>query len=344
MYETLHIPKEANTYADTLAAYGVAHLVKAIYDNQNIDEDIRIYDKGIYYEIGLDEPITNELLDKLNYFQVIEYLKKDDKIGIPKDFGKRKYFNYPEQRELKKQRKADFDKISDLKGEEYKKAKQRIEEKYHTEGQKRIRDDYDVFAQLISNPYAAFLKLHGNFHNNQANFKTLIVEVLNLYSPQSQHTLTEYKALSKSKKIKVDEKATKLQLLNPNQGKGLNKAKATGMSVGNLKGHWIKETMKVSGALNFGMICQAVKVGSSYDMKVFVPAFSEMKLHEKMNIMQKFKRTAKSSSPIKLDVLNTLKIIEIFLKERTKTLRRGKRVKDSLLGITFGLSERFRTE
>ncbi len=333
MYEILHISKEANTYADTLLAYGVAHLVQAIYDNQNIDEDIHIHDKGTNYEVRLDEPITDEMLDKLKYFQVIEYLKKDDKIGIPKDFGERKYFNYPEQRELKKKRKAEFDKISGLKGDAYKKAKQLIEEKYHTEGQKRIRDDYDVFAQLISNPYTAFLKLHDNFHNNQAYFKTLISEILNLYSPQGYSIKTNYKTLSKVKKIKVDEKVTMLQLLNPNQGKGLNKAKASGMSVGNLKGHWIKETMKVSGALNFGMICQTVKVGNSYDMKVFVPAFSEMKLHEKVNIMQTFKKTAKSSSPVKLDILNSLRIIELFLKERTKTLRRGKRVKDSLLGL-----------
>lgn len=331
MYEILHIPKEANTYADTLEAYGIAHLIQAIYDNLNIDEDIQINDKGIYYEIIASEPITNEQLNNLNYFQVIEFLKKDDKIGLPENFGKKKYFNYPEQRELKKQRKAEFDKISDLKGDKYKKAKQQIKKKYHTEGQQRIRDEYDVFAQLISNPYAAFLKLHRNFDNNQEHFKILISEVLNQYLPQNNQIVTEYKTLLKAKKINVDEKATMLQLINPNQGKGLNKAKATGMSVGNLKGNWIKETMKVSGALNFGMICQAVKVGSSYDMKVFVPAFSEMKLHEKRKIMESFKRTAKSNTPIKLDIVNTLKIIELFLSKSEKKVQR--KVKDFLLGL-----------
>ena len=122
-----------------------------------------------------------------------------------------------------------------------------------------------------------------------------------------------------------------LQLINPNQGKGLNKAKATGMSVGNLKGNWIKETMKISGALNFGMICQAVKVGSSYDMKVFVPAFSETKLNDKMAIMKDFKRNAKSNTPIKLDIINILKIIELYLNKSEKKERR--KLKEHLLGL-----------
>lgn len=332
MYKTLQIPKEANTYADTLEAYGVAHLVKAVYDNQNIEGSIKINDKGTYYEIELGEQITTEILDRLDYFQVIEFLKKDKKVEVPESIGNN-LFDYPKQRDLKKQRKADYDKISDLKGDDYQKAKNRIEEKYSSEGYERIRDDYDVFAQLISNPYAAFLKLYGNFDNNQDYFKTLISEVFNQYLPKDKHIPTEYKALLKAKKIEVDEKATMLQLINPNQGKGLNKAKATGMSVGNLKGDWIKETMKVSGALNFGMICQAVKVGSSYDMKVFVPAFNDTKLGEKQKVLKTFKKTAKSSSPIKLDILNTLKIIEIFLKESTKEYRKGRKVKEFLMGL-----------
>ena len=331
MYHLFQIFKKAGTYADTLEAYGFAHLVRAIYDNQNISESIRINDKGIYYEVVLNEPITENTLDRINYFQILEFLKKDDQTELPSNFGKKNYFNYPEQRSLKKQRKAEYDKIADLKGDNYKKAKRRIEEKYSTEGKQRIRDDYDVFAQLISNPYAAFLKLHGNFENNQLYFKTLISEIFNHYLPANKQISTDYKTLLKSKKISVEEKATMLQLINPNQGKGLNKAKATGMSVGNLKGNWIQETMKVSGALKFGMICQAVKVGSSYDMKVFVPAFSEMKLKDKFEIMKDFKKTAKSNTPIKLDILNTLKIIELYLQKSTKKERR--KLKEHLLGL-----------
>ena len=121
-----------------------------------------------------------------------------------------------------------------------------------------------------------------------------------------------------------------LQLLNPNQGKGLNKSKATGMSVGNLKGNWISETMKVSGALKMGMICQSVKVGSSYDLKVFVPAFNNTKLSAKKTLLLKFKKSTRHNSPVKLDIINTLTLVDLFI-ENNKDFT-GK-IKKSLSGL-----------
>jgi hypothetical protein len=332
MYRTFHIPKEAGTYADTLEAYGVAHLLIKIFESQAMSNEVTINDKGVYFEIILKKEITTEIIEQLKYFQVVKFIQKDDKNKAPEHIGQ-DFYNYPVQRDLRRAKRKEIEKaLKDFKGKDFTKQRKLINEKYQSEMvEQPLVDEYDVFAQLISNPYAAFLKLHSNFDSNQEHFKILISEALNQYLPKDNQISTEYKALSKAKKINIDEKATMLQLLNPNQGKGLNKAKATGMSVGNLKGNWIKETLKVSGALNFGMVCQAVKVGSSYDMKVFVPVFSEMKLHEKMQIMKEFKRTAKSNTPIKLDIVNTLKIIELFLNKSEKKERR--RVKDFLLGL-----------
>jgi hypothetical protein len=332
MYKTFHVPKEANTYADTLEAYGVAHLLTAIFESQAMSNEIIIIDKGVYFEIISKKAITPEVIDNLKYFQVVKFIQKDEENKPPAHIGQ-DFYNYPLQRDLRREKRKEIEKaVKDYKGQEYTKQRKLIEEKYQSEKVAQpLVSEYDVFAQFISNPYAAFLKLHGNFDVNREHFKTLISEVLNLYLPKEDQLLTEYKALSKAKKINIEEKATMLQLINPNQGKGLNKAKATGISVGNLKGNWIKETMKVSGALNFGMICQAVKVGSSYDMKVFVPLFSETKLNDKMAIMKDFKRTAKSNTPIKLDIINTLKIIELFLRKSEKK-ERGK-LKEHLLGL-----------
>ena len=332
MYKTFHIPKDTGTYADTLETYGVAHCLTTIFSSQAMCTAITINDKGIYYEVVSKKEISQTILDDLKYFQVIKYIQKDESNKPPEHIGQ-DFYNYPLQRDLRREKRKEIEKaFKNFKGKEYTEQRRLIEEKYQSERiAQPLVDEYDVFAQLISNPYAAFLKLHGNFDNNQAYFKTLISEVLNQYLPKNNQIPTEYKALLKGKKIIIDEKATMLQLINPNQGKGLNKAKATGMSVGNLKGNWIKETMKISGALNFGMICQAVKVGSSYDMKVFVPAFSETKLNDKMAIMKDFKRNAKSNTPIKLDIINTLKIIELYLKKSEKKERR--KLKEHLLGL-----------
>lgn len=332
MYKTFHILKEAGTYADTLEAYGVANLLTAIFESQAKANSLIINDKGAYYEIISNNPITEEIINGLQYFQVVKFIQKNEKIKPPENIGQ-DFYNYPIQRDLRRQKRKDIEKIvKEFKGEEYTRQRKLIEEKYQSEKiAQPLMAEYDVFAQLISNPYAAFLKLYKNFHNNQAHFKALITEALNKYLPKGKHISSEYKQLLKSKKIQIDEKATMLQLLNPNQGKGLNKVKATGISVGNLKGNWIKETMKVSGALNFGMICQSVKVGNSYDLKIFVPAFSEMKSGEKTKIIQDFKKIAKSNTPVKLDILNTLKIIALFLEKSEKKQRR--KLKRHLLGL-----------
>ena len=329
MYKIFQIPKEAGTYADALEAYGVANLISKVLSE--ISHKIIINDKDSYYEIISNKGISNEIINDLKYFQVVKFIQKDEKVKPPKNIGQ-DFYNYPVQRDLRKQRKLELEKaFKDSKSKDYASKKKLILAKYQSEkAVQPIMDEYDVFAQLISNPYAAFLKLYNNFETNQAYFKTLITEILNQYLPKDNQFSSDYAELVKTKKIKLEEKATMLQLLNPNQGKGLNKSKATGMSAGNLKGGWIKETMKVSGALKLGMICQSVKVGGSYDLKVFVPAFNNIQLSRKTQILKKFKRSARSNSPIKLDIFNMLNIIDLFIESHPKY---KDSVKNTLLGL-----------
>jgi len=332
MHQTFYIEKKSGTYADTLEAYGLANLLAGIFLSKTISHKIIINDAGLYFEIKSNKPITQELVDSLEFFQVIWFIQKNEKNILPKNIGQ-EFYNYPEQRDLRKQRKVEIEKaIKETKGkpDEYKKRKKQIDEKYSSEKTKGLQVEFDVFAQLVSNPYAAFLKIYNNFENNQKYFKDLITETLNYYLPNQEKYSSNFIALQKAKKIKIEEKATMLQLLNPNQGKGLNKGKATGISTTNLKGNWIQETMKVSGALNLGMTCQLVKVGSSYDLKVFVPEFNNISLGKKKTILKDFKKHAKSNSPIKLDILNMLSIIEIFIENHEQYTGQ---LKNSLIGI-----------
>lgn len=325
MYNNFKVVKEAQTYADTLEAYGLAHFVSKTLVGQS--HKITIHDKGTYYEIVSNKPVTEDILKQLNYRFVLPFLKKDETPPPPSN----NFYDYPLQRDLRKQRKKEVERaVKEYKAEELKKRLKEIAEKYKSEGSVALRDEHDVFAQLVSNPYAAYSKLYNAFNDNQAYYKELVKVVLSEYLTNGESMHNEYNKLVKEKKIIVEEKATMLQLLNPNQGKGLNKAKASGMSVSNLKGNWIKETMKVLGALNHGMICQSVKVGSSYDLKIFVPAFNNISIDEKQKLLLSFKRNAKSNTPIKLDILNTLNIIQLFI-ENDATYK-GK-VKDTLLGL-----------
>lgn len=334
MYKTYHIQKKTNTYADTLEAYGVAHLLMAIFESQAMSNEVIIKDKGVYFEIKSKKAITTEIIDNLKYFQVVKFIQKDEKNKPPKEIGQ-DFFNYPLQKELRDLKKAELSKIRlELKGDTYFKQRKVIEEKYQSEDVAQpLISEYDVVTQFANpNNYSAFFKLYQNFGLNRDSFKEIIIEILNLYVADEILFNSDIKQLLKDKKIILSEKSTMLSLTNPDKGKGLNKGKATGLSTTNLSGNWINETMKISGALNFGMICQLIKITSrSYDMKVFVPLFSETKLNDKMAIMKDFKRSAKSNTPIKLDIVNTLKIIELFLKKSEKKERR--KLKQYLMGL-----------
>jgi hypothetical protein len=69
----------------------------------------------------------------------------------------------------------------------------------------------------------------------------------------------------------------------------------------------------------------------NFDMKVYVPVFNEMILEEKNTLLKKFKRIASSNTPIKLDILNTFKMCELFLNEHK--IRRKRKLKEFLLGF-----------
>ena len=54
------------------------------------------------------------------------------------------------------------------------------------------------------------------------------------------------------------------------------------------------------------MLCQLVKVGSSYDMKVVVPDFKKAEYNKQKQIALAFKKNIKGNTPLKVDILNLL--------------------------------------
>lgn len=296
MYQEFTVKKQTGTYSEAIEAYGLANLVNEILQrSESKGYKTIIEDKGLYYLVSTSKEITDEALEKLSYFQVIKFIKKEKNQDIPS--GILDFFDYPQQKEMLdnyKKRFLEIEKNKQLNADQKKVARKKINEEKLSEFGQKLDPEYDVFREIKGNPYASFNKLFDNFHQNQAGFKILIKEILNFYTEES----------SPKRDFKLsDEKPTAQQLYNPNQGKGLNKNKANNISMGNLNSEWIPETMKISGALSM-MVCQYVKVGSGYDLKIYVPEFNNILFSEAKNIMLDFKRNLKSASPIKLDILN----------------------------------------
>jgi hypothetical protein len=325
MYKEFFVQKQSGTYAETLEAYGLANLLNEILQRSQIsDRKIIIEDKGLYYLVHSNKEISDEMINGLEYFQVVKFLINKPETPIPQGISKTDCYNYPAQKAEQDWYKAEYDRIEKNKGlnaEKKKTAKQELAKQKLSEFGKKIDAEYDVYRELIKNPYTSFTKLHENFYHNQDNFPELLKEILCNYT----------NITPKESKLKfADDKPTSQQLFNPNQGKGLNKSKANNASMGNLKSSWISETMKISGGLSM-MSVQYVKVGSGYDLKIYVPEFKEIQLSKGKELIKEFKRYLKSASPIKLDILNILDLIIKFI-EYTPEYNKGK-VKNTIKGF-----------
>ena len=323
MYQDFTIKKQTGTYSETLEAFGVANLISNIFSNRNIQGiQIKILDKGTHYLVTSNKPITDDIFNNISFFLVIKFIKKKANQTIPNGIPLNGYFDYPQNKAIQDEFKERYKQIEKLKPDEVKsKAKKELNEEKLSEYGRKIDAEYDVFREIIKNPYVSFEKLFNNFYENQEHFQALIKEILNYY--------TEQKSPKKHFKL-IDEKPTSQQLYNPNQGKGLNKGKANNATMGNISSNWISETMKTSGALTF-MFCQYVKVGSSYDLKIYVPEFNDIFLNEANKVVFNFKKYLKSTSPVRLDIINILDFTEKFIKE-TPEYNKGK-VKNTIKGF-----------
>ncbi len=323
MYSTFKVKKGTGTYTDTIEAFGLANLLNEIQNRAELSRPkLWIEDKGLYLERISEPEIQIEHINRLTYFPFFQYAIRD----VSETFEEN-YFDYPKQRELKKERQeltqkaykefAGKDKALQLK------ARLSVIERIYDE-EKYISPQLDVYSQVITpNNFVGFDKLYRNISSNKEAFSEILKAILDYYSDREVELKT--KNLDS-----FDDSVTALQLYNPTTGKGLNKGKASGASAGPVKLNWISEIMKISGALT-NMLCQLVKVGSSYDMKVFVANFKKAEYSKQKQIALAFKKNIKGNTPLKVDILNLL-IINEQLIENTGEYK-GFKAKNILTGL-----------
>jgi hypothetical protein len=266
MYSTFKVKKTTGTYSDSLEAFGLANLLNDIQSRAELPHaKLLIEDKGLYYEITSKPEIQLDQIKELSYFPLFQYVIRDTSETFDEN-----YFDYPKQRDLKKERQELTQKVrNEFAGKDksglLKQKLKEIERIYSEE--KFISPQLDVYSQVITpNNFVGFDKLYRNISSNKEFFPEIVQAILDNYS--GRKVVLNTKVLTN-----FDDNVTALQIYNPSTGKGQNKGKSSGASAGPIRLNWISETMKISGALT-NMLCQLVKVGSSYDMKVVVPDFN----------------------------------------------------------------------
>ena len=323
MNTTFKTQRKSRTYAELLEAYGLANLLQNFLQANNSISLHSIDDS--FYEIRLDKPLPDNLLDNLRYFPLFKYIKTNFEIDVSQFSD---FYDYPELKSRKKERQDLLNKAYKEKDKLKRESEvKNIETVFDTN--KPIPYEFDVVTQLVNpNVFIGFDKLYQNFFANRNNFTDFINEIICFYSNENYNS-TKFDRLIKN--LTFEKNPTATQLLNPNQGKGLKAAKANSVSGGNFNASWISETMKISGALS-DMVCQLVKVGNSYDLKIFVPEYKEVNCNKKTELLKKFKKYLKGNTPLKIDILNILLLTQLVIEHLGFTGVRRK-VKDIVSGL-----------
>jgi hypothetical protein len=331
---TFRIKKTSGTYSELLETYGLSNTLYRLFTALGeSDLDIIITDKDSFYEVSTSIEITDDMINSLNYFELFKYIK--NKIDSdPTQITNNQYFDYPKNKEWKKERNDAIQKIrTEYKGKD--KADERnqkisdIVSIYETN--KPIDVEFDVYAQISStNNFPSFEKLYKNINNNREIFQMLIREILAYYS-SDVYDSKSFERRIKSNHLSFQKSTTATQLFNPSQGQGLNKLKADGLNRKNFDSYWVTETMKISGALS-DMICQLVKVGGSYDLKVFVPEYKQVNYGFKYKLMPDLKKYLKGNTPIQVDIIYILSLTQKIL-EHSEYSEGRKHVKDLVTGL-----------
>ena len=318
--KTFRIYKKSGTYAELLEAYGVANLLQKIFDSLNeLDVDITLSDHGYCYEVDSSKDITEQDIESLSYFQPIKFVKKKEEDAIPNGIGE--YIDYPKQKQIHDLLKEEVTKIySNTKLDQ----KEKQDAITHVRSKYPVVHEFDVYSQIIHpNNYPGFKNLHKNIARE--SFTSIIKTLLNNYAINDDR-------FSIDKKLRMSTSSvTAIQLYNPSLGKGVNRAKANGVDGGNIKYSWISETLKISGAIS-DMICQLIKVGSNYDLKIYVPEYKNVKSGFRASLIPEFKKRLKGNTPIKFDILCILSLTQILL-ENDEYSGRRRRVRDIINGL-----------
>lgn len=325
MAKVFYVQKKTGTYSDILEAYGLGNLlIKILYSANSQRAKVVIKDKGRQYELESSTEITAETIEKVSFFYLFRFIIKEyDK--IPEWINKSNSYDFPLNKKVKDERREQEKTIrenKELTNEQKILQIKQLRESYNAPQAFKIDKEYDVYNELRKNSYDYFLNKFEILHKEKREeyFHSLLNEILNYYS-NYQNVDTKLSAEEsvlhalRNLKIKISDKSN-AQIINPNQGQGVNRLKSNGLNRINPPTFWINELMKISGALDCNcMICQPIAVGSKYDMKVYVPEIIQSDTNWIKSFIQEFKSNLKSNTPIRIDILNVLYLIKKFIEK-----------------------------
>ncbi len=317
-----YIDKSTGTAADTLLMAGFATLLDQVHLATGYDTpELVIEDSGPYWQIRAGVDLTDADLEQLQPFELLRLLITPTQ---RKALGDQALgFDYEQQQQ---QRTRYFELRAALPG------------KYRLPGANMSSNDPGLQQVANAHPspelplFAAInqMKIGSSYNDLVQRWQKLLADVvllrahvrllLHLFCTTPNPTgalLNAFAALAKQHNLgKLD--ATLLQIINPTTGKGLNRAKADGLTLGGVNGFWLFELLKFAG---FFAVALPQRIKGSDDRKTYVLRAQEVSYHHLQQIMPDFREVLWQDSPVKLDVLAALYLARLLIEKHRDALK-----------------------
>ncbi|MBI5292807.1 MAG: hypothetical protein HY872_13110 [Chloroflexi bacterium] len=317
MYQsTYFIDKSSNTFADNLAAFGLAFVLAGI---ANQRAQIRLEDAGSVFVVVCEPSLKLEWVEQCKFFSgapfLITYDRKAEKKVVkgtpllPNDLPESGGNTVADYEAAKQDNTIFFDWLKSLPPEEKKQA---------VRGEIRApatpHPDWDLFRAINPAALQGYNALVAEWWRGQEAFPELLKIVLQMTAQTPNDLDGAEKAWAKLSKANGWEKpkdATAIQLFNPSQGKGVNSSKAEWRDPNNVKGFWLLEWLKVVG-LRYGGATRLVR--GTKDRKTYALAPARLDWGKHTAIMGKFQRAmAGGASAVQLDIYAVLRYTQTLL-------------------------------
>jgi len=303
-YTQFYIDKTQQPFADNMLAFGLANLVMDLLSRQGEESpDVTIMDNGAVLVLELSHALkieTLEAVEEVSLAPAIATLKTD----LPETIRTVSY-------------EAERDKVNLY-----------FKTRKSEESSEKPHQHWDVFRAINPQTLPGYNNLIQQWHIASTHTETLLI-VLDMFAtfPNDINTaVTRWKALDKEMNWGISADATLQQLYNPDSGKGQNRTKATGISIGNMKNLWLIEYLKAVGFYD-GAVTRQVR--GAKDRKTFVVAPRKLSFNEHRRVMEKFlEYMPYAETSTRFDILASVRYSMALLNHLQESItnsRRGRR-------------------
>ena len=295
MRQDFYVEQVTGTGSDALTAFGFMRFVAQLLP-QDDDWGLEVVDEGGYYRVSLEQSLTQQMVEGAmlgHLFRGLNTAKK--KVELPNAVD---YVGHQERNRAyfeARQKKLDEAQLREL-------------------GLTPPHVDWPAWAVINQmSAVSLYNKLALLWDQHRVCYPELVDLVLDLYRTRPNDVgavEAKWKKLAKQHKLPTSSKVAQLQVINPGMGKGGNNSKATGLSIGGLKGFWLPEYLKWAGLFQAAL---PRTVRGRKDRKTYVLRPRRLSLRTHRRVFRAFQPVFYGQTAVKMDILAMLQYCEVFL-------------------------------